>query len=125
MSNQLYDIPQDHLSLFKKNKPDYEHIVDFLHLKRGDVARATGLSTTSVRYEENRIPKELSEILLQWAVLFNKVAEHFKGDTYKTNLWFNIPNPLLGNVSPKDMIRLGRYKKLYSFVMQSIDENQK
>ena len=69
------------------------------------------------------MPRELSEILLQWAVLFNKVAEHFKGDVHKTNLWFNVPNPLLGNVSPKDMIRLGRYKKLYSFVVQAIEEN--
>lgn len=122
MTTQLYDVPQDHLSLFKKNKPDYEHIVDFLHLKRGDVARATGLATASVRYDA-KMPRELSEILLQWAVLFNKVAEHFKGDVHKTNLWFNVPNPLLGNVSPKDMIRLGRYKKLYSFVVQAIEEN--
>jgi len=122
MTTQLYDVPQDHLSLFKKDKPDYEHIVDFLHLKRGDVARATGLATASVRYDA-KMPRELSEILLQWAVLFNKVAEHFKGDVHKTNLWFNVPNPLLGNVSPKDMIRLGRYKKLYSFVVQAIEEN--
>ncbi len=122
MSTPLLDLPKDHLSLFKKNKPDYENIVDFLHLKRVDVAKATGLATSSVRFD-GKIPQELSEILLQWAVLFNKVAEFFKGDVYKTNLWFNVPNPLLGNITPKDMIRLGRYKKLYSFVSQAIEDN--
>jgi hypothetical protein len=122
--SSLLHVPQDHLSLFKKQKPDYEHVVDFLRFKREEVARATGLAPSSVRYDE-KMPKELSEILLQWAVLFNQVADYFKGDVYKTSLWFNIPNPLLGNISPKDMIRLGRYKKLFSFVMQAIEDNQK
>lgn len=125
MSSSLFStVPQDHLSLFKKEKPDFPHVVDFLHLRKEEVARATGISPSSIRYDE-KIPKDLAETLLHWAILFNRVAEHFKGDNQKTVLWFNIPNPMLGNISPKDMIRLGRYKKLLSFVSQSIEENKK
>jgi hypothetical protein len=124
MSSSLFSVPQDHLSLFKRKKPDYPNVVDFLHLKKEEVARATGIALSSVRYDE-KIPKDLAEVLFQWAVLFNRVAEYYQGDVYKTNLWFNIQNPMLGNISPKDMIRLGRYKKLYNFVTQSIEENKK
>ena len=40
----------------------------------------------------------------------------------KTKLWFQTPNPMLGNVSPRDMIRLGRYNKLVRFVTQAMEE---
>jgi uncharacterized protein (DUF2384 family) len=125
MSSQLFStVPQDHLSLFKREKPNYPQVVEFLSLRKEEVARATGIAPSSIRYDE-KIPKDLAETLLHWAVLFNRVAEHFKGDIRKTALWFNIPNPMLGNISPKDMIRLGRYKKLLNFVIQSIEENNK
>jgi len=38
-------------------------------------------------------------------------------------LWFRLPNPLLGDVSPRDMIRYGRYAKLQEFVMDALAEN--
>lgn len=37
--------------------------------------------------------------------------------------WFLTPNPLLGNISPVDMIKMGRYKKLCKWVFNQLDEN--
>jgi hypothetical protein len=48
--------------------------------------------------------------------------DQFFNDDVKTKLWFQTPNPMLGNVSPRDMIRLGRYNKLLRFVAQAMEE---
>ncbi len=114
---------KDFLSLYKEKRPQYNRIAEFLDFKKEDVARATGVAQSSVRYDE-KMPLELKERIQEWAVLFNLVAGHFQGNALKTAQWFSTLNPLLGNVSPKDMIRLGRYKKLLSFVMNALAENR-
>jgi hypothetical protein len=38
-------------------------------------------------------------------------------------LWFQTKNPLLGNISPRDMIRYGRYEKLRRFIMNALEDN--
>jgi hypothetical protein len=38
----------------------------------------------------------------------------------KPALWFRLPNPLLGDVSPRDMIRYGRLAKLREFVVEAL-----
>jgi len=48
------------------------------------------------------------------------VANHFRGDIKKTSLWFQIPNPILGTISPRDMIRVGLYRKLLNIVTETI-----
>lgn len=42
------------------------------------------------------------------------------GDTDKTIVWFKAKNPLLGDVSPRDMIRLGRYARLRRFIISAM-----
>ena len=54
--------------------------------------------------------KELGQIC------YDKVLQYFNGDTTKTWTWFKTPNPALGMVSPLDMMRVGRTKKLLSFI---------
>ena len=49
--------------------------------------------------------------------LCEQVVGYFEGDVAKAALWFRLPNPLLGDLSPRDMIRYGRYAKLQQFVM--------
>jgi uncharacterized protein (DUF2384 family) len=115
---------QDYLSLFQDSRPKYEAVVDFLELKKEDVSKATGVPLNSVRYDE-RIPSELHERIREWATLINLVAEHFEGKAEKTALWFTVSNPLLGNVTPRDMIRFGRYKRLFKFVVTALDENRR
>jgi hypothetical protein len=48
-----------------------------------------------------------------------------KGDVRKTVLWLTLPNPMLGNVSPRDMIRFGRYKRLSKFIANALSENRR
>lgn len=114
---------RDYLSFFEDDKPRYNRIVDFLDFKKEDISKATEVPLGSVRYDE-KIPKELHERFREWAILLNLVAGHFKGDSHKTTLWFTIPNPLLGNVTPRDMIRFGRYKKLFQFIVNALAENK-
>ena len=115
---------QDYLSFFQNDKPKYNRIVDFLDFRKEDISKATEIPLSSVRYDE-KIPKELHERIKAWAILLNLVAEYFKGDGTKTALWFTTPNPLLGNVSPRDMIRVGRYKKLFKFIFNALAENKR
>ena len=119
------NIPKrDFLSLFHDDQPEYQDVVKYLNFKKEDISKATGVPLTSVRYDK-KIPAGLDERIREWANLLNLVAEHFQGDKQKTILWFSIPNPMLGNVKPRDMIRFGRYKKLLKFIVNSISENKR
>lgn len=104
------------------NKIDFDKVIKTLQLKQQDVSKATGVNPASVRYDA-RIPKPLQERLTEWAVLLNFVAQYFQGDAKKAIFWFNISNPMLGNVKPRDMIRFGRSKKLLNFVLNALQEN--
>ena len=115
---------QDYLSMFSGNYPKYQGVVDFLEFKKEDVSKATGIPIHSIRYDE-KMSIELRERIREWATLLNLVAEHFSGDAGKTALWFITPNPLLGTVTPRDMIRFGRFRKLLKFIMNALSENKR
>lgn len=118
------NIPKkDYLSLFVKGEASPTHVVGFIGFKKEDVAQATGVPSNSIRYDE-RMPQVLKDRLRELATLFNLVAQFFDGDAEKTALWFKTPNPILGNVSPRDMIRFGRYKKLLKFILNAFSENR-
>lgn len=51
------------------------------------------------------------------------VMQFFGGDAVKTALWFKTKNQSLGDVSPRDMIRCGRYEKLHRFIVDSLQNN--
>jgi hypothetical protein len=53
-------------------------------------------------------------------ITINMVAKFFDGDTDKTVTWFKARNPMLGDVSPRDMIRLGRFERLRKFIINAI-----
>lgn len=55
--------------------------------------------------------------------LCEQVVGFFEGGGAKTALWFRLPNPLLGDVSPRDMIRYGRYAKLQEFVVEALADS--
>jgi hypothetical protein len=118
------NIPQiDHLSLMNKEEAKASKVIKFIDFKKEDVAKATGVPAASVRYDE-RMPQILKDRLREWAILFNLVAQFFEGDNVKTALWFKTINPILGNISPRDMIRFGRYQKLLKFILNALTENQ-
>ena len=123
MSRDIFStVSEDYLSFYKNRKPDYNQIVRFLHFKKEDVSRATGLSQSSIRWDD-KMPPMLKEKIQEWASVLNLVAGHFKGDPNKTYLWFITLNPLVGNVAPRDMIRFGRLRKLHMFVVNALAES--
>ena len=123
MSNLYSTVPQsDHLHFWAAHGLDYGSVSDFLELDKNELSKLGGVSLKSVRLD-NRIPRDLKERLEQIANICNLVAEFFEGDATKTALWFRTPNPMLGDLSPRDMIRYGRYKRLQKFVLQAREEN--
>jgi uncharacterized protein (DUF2384 family) len=114
---------EDRLSLFVTGHTDYQKVVRLLDFNKKDVAKASNISRMSVRYDR-KMPKELEERLGEWALALALVAQYFK-EEQKTILWFKTPNPLLGNISPRDMIRIGRFKKLYRFILNALGENER
>jgi Protein of unknown function (DUF2384) len=46
----------------------------------------------------------------------NLVAKKFGGDSGKAAKWFRANNPQLGDMSPLEMIRLGRLDRLRKFI---------
>lgn len=51
------------------------------------------------------------------------VLAFFENNEEKTLLWFDTKNPLLGNISPLEMVRNGRLKKLRNFILDQLEGN--
>ena len=105
----------DPLQFWSNHGLDYKRVTDFLDLNTSELSKIGGVSKQSVRLD-NRIPQALKDRLEQIANICALVAEYFGGDIEKTALWFKMPNPMLGDLSPRDMIRYGRYKRLMKFI---------
>lgn len=56
---------------------------------------------------------------------WNKIKKYFDDDPDKTWTWFQTINPSLGGLSPLNMIKRGRIKKLEQFIDNAIDENKR
>ena len=115
---------EDYLSFYQHKKLDYDKVKHLLDFGKEDISRATGIPLKSIRFD-TKVPRKVEKRMTEWANLLNLVAGHFKGDPIKTALWFTTRNPLLGSMSPRDMIRLGRYKKLFNFIFNSLSENKR
>ncbi len=98
-----------------------ERVKDFLELKKVDISRVANVSPKSVRFDD-AMPLAMRERLEEIAVTCNLVAQAFDGDVEKTALWFRAKNPLLGDVSPRDMVRLGRFDRLRKFILSAMTE---
>ncbi len=61
-------------------------------------------------------------VSLDEAAAFGLVALAFDGDDHKAAIWFRTKNPLLGDISPRDMIRLGRFDRLRKFILSAMTE---
>lgn len=104
---------------------DAKRVADWMDLDKDSVSRIASVSKKSVRYDE-KLPKQVLERLEEIGSIANMVAQIFEGDAQKTSLWFRTKNPMLGDISPRDMIRLGRYDRLRKFVINAIiDMNEK
>src|ERR1700736_2826987 len=109
---------RDLLGLYREGHPDYKRIAELVQLSKADLSKLTGVAKSSVRFDAS-IPVPVAERLRELASIANLVAEYFDGDVQKVGLWFELQNPMLGNISPRNMIRAGRYKRLLNFVLDS------
>lgn len=114
-------VPYDFLKFGHGSSFDAKLVPGFLGLKKDDVSRLASVSVKSVRYDD-AIPEQVRERLEEIASIINMVAQAFDGDADKTSSWFRARNPLLGDVSPRDMIRLGRYERLRKFIINALME---
>lgn len=112
----------DPLDFWTKRGPDYKRIAEFLNLDTGELSRLSGVSRKSVRLDA-RIPRDLRARLDEIANICTLVAEYFDGDAQRTALWFTTKNPMLGETSPRDMIRAGRAGKLLKFIVEARNAN--
>jgi hypothetical protein len=121
----LFDsVPNDYFHFGEGNSFRPKLVPDVLGLKREDVSKLAAVSVKSVRYDD-AIPEPVRERLEEIAITVNMVAKFFDGDVDKTVTWFKARNPLLGDVSPRDMIRLGRFERLRKFIINAIlDKNR-
>jgi hypothetical protein len=100
---------------------NYKKIAEFLDLDDNDLSKMAQIRRQKVRLE-HPIPSEIAERLREIAIIANLVAEFFEGDANRTAAWFHANNPSLGNVKPRDMLRLGRFHKLHQFVLEAREE---
>lgn len=116
-------IASDILGLFPAGEPDYRRVADLAKLTKEDLSKIARVSKSSVRFDDS-IPVAVAERLREIANIANLVAEFFEGDVRKVGLWFELPNPHLGNISPRTMIRGNRYKRLLNFVIDAREAEQ-
>lgn len=124
MSPNLFNsVPaRDHLGFWANQSLDAQRVAKFLSLDKREIAHLADVSPASVRWD-HKIPQEVLQYLTEIAVICGLVAQFFGGDATKTQLWFQTRNPLLGNISPRDMVRYGRHEKLRRVVMDALAEN--
>lgn len=114
--------PRDGLKFWHQGVVDLERLRDVTGFDNKDLAQIAGVARSSVRTDV-KAPRELREHLENIANICNLVFEFFHDDV-KTKLWLQTSNPMLGNISPRDMIRFGRFAKLQRFVTQAITEGR-
>lgn len=54
---------------------------------------------------------------------YHRIVSKQLGSKEKADVWFDTKNPLLGNVSPIEMIKSGRWEKLFKFIEVSSQGN--
>lgn len=88
-------------------------VAEWLALGTEDLARLADAA-----HSDAAVP--VRKDLIELAAMCNLVAEIFDGDIEKAKAWFKAVNPLLGDVAPRDMIRLGRFERLRMFIGSSL-----
>lgn len=112
---------KDYIGFFPTGEnelPNYKVVPDFLQFDKKSTSQLAQVAQASVRYDVN-IPRDLADRLEQIAIIANRVAALFDGDVKKAALWFRTPNPMLGEVAPRDMLRMNRFKRLAKFVSEA------
>ena len=108
----------DPMGFWSQGNLDAKKVADFINFKKPDVARIANVAPKSVRFD-SRISKPVLAHMMQMANICSIVAELLNNDVEKTKLWLNTPNPAVGDISPKQLMRFGKYQKLLKFVLDA------
>lgn len=54
---------------------------------------------------------------------FSEILEFFNGDKDKAIAWYTVKNPALGDISPYEMIKIGKGRKLMQFIRSALAGN--
>lgn len=122
MSTIFRTVADDVLHFGRGNEFNPRKVVDWLDLDSNAVSRIAAVAPSSVRYDDS-IPRPVRERLEELANTVNLVAQAFDGDAEKAAIWFRTPNPMLGGIEPKEMVRLGRGSRLSKFILTAMSEN--
>ena len=115
----LFDnVPMDYMNFGHGNSFRPKEVQNWLSLNKDDISRIASVAPSSVRFDRH-IPKSVQVRMEEIANIINMVASNFDGNVDRTVAWFKAKNPLLGDVSPRDMIRLGRYERLRKFIVNA------
>jgi hypothetical protein len=109
----------DYLQFWQAGRFQPQRVARFLNLSKEDIAHLAGIAMSSVRFDR-KAPRQLIDRLLDVATTCALVAQFFQGNAIKTGLWFKTANPLMRDVSPRDMIRAGRHDELRRFVAEAV-----
>jgi hypothetical protein len=125
MGVALFDtVPPDLMGFGLGSSFNAKSVQSFLSLKEEEVSRIADMAPKSVRFDD-AMPVSVRERLQEIANTINLVARFLGGDADKTGTWFKTRNPLLGDISPRDMIRLGRFERLRKFILLAMTEDDK
>ncbi len=111
--------PHNYLGFYDDKHYYPKKVADWLDYSPRDVSKIAQVPVARVRWDK-QMPKEISDRMREIGNICEIVAGYFGGDVQKTATWFQVPNPMFGNLSPKDMIRYGRYKKVLQLIQSAI-----
>ena len=118
----LFDsVPPDFFKFGRGASFKPKQVPEMLGLKKADVSRIASVAESSVRYDD-AIPEPVRARLEEIANTINLVAQAFGGDVNKAGAWFTARNPLLGDVSRRDLIRRGKDERLGKFIISAVVE---
>jgi len=107
------------LGLLGPEGPDVPETVKFLGFSDKEMAVAASADVSQIRKSGPRMPAEVRERLIQIATVCELVASHFD-DRERAALWFKTNNPMLGNFSPRDFVRFGRFRMLQRVIAETL-----
>jgi len=100
-------------------KVNAERLAKLLEFSKKDIAEAANVNPHSFSYG-GKLPPVVAERLYEWATALELVAGFFDGNADKTVIWFKSPNPLLGDLPPMYLIRIGRAGKLIRIIRDAL-----
>lgn len=122
-SDRSLSEPQDYMRFGSGSSFDAKGVQLALDLTDDDLARIASVPLES-RSPDVALPERVRARLEEVGNCMNLIVQVFDGDVDKAVVWFKTRNPLLGDVAPRDMIRLGRYEGLRKFIASAMVEGR-